>query len=357
MSFWYNVAPMYAFAPMNIPTNLRESWTHEGFRERIYANQPTIPTMIDPQNENMVLLQIPSQVMLLQQFKSPLDPSSAIEPQNIVHPALVHQIEYYPSPVIEIEDHPAPVFELDHTTPVIKLEDHPAPVLELEEHTTPVINLEDHPAPLIKLEYPVLPELSGTTVAADGAIDSQKLVQPETVIKLEYPSMPDLSETTVDQTPPIQLQIAVQQASVTKSEMSVSKMSTLKLMIKSRTQSDLTCPHCDRPFMKQCSLTQHINYHHKGVRPFKCSKCGKRFNTKEQNEKHALLHHKDNEKKKFCCVVCPRTYVNRADLVRHEQLHYRTRMHDYICKKKFVRMDQMLRHQMTRSCVIFKNRR
>ncbi|XP_065164204.1 transcription factor Zelda [Atheta coriaria] len=107
------------------------------------------------------------------------------------------------------------------------------------------------------------------------------------------------------------------------------------------------CFDCDKVFNKSCYLTQHNKTFHSGDKPFKCTRCGKRFSVDEQYQEHLAKHAGDKPHK---CDLCPKQFNHKTDLRRHMCLH--TGQKPYacdICHKGFIRKDHMLKHCETHS--------
>lgn len=102
------------------------------------------------------------------------------------------------------------------------------------------------------------------------------------------------------------------------------------------------CFDCDKIFNKACYLTQHNKTFHSGDKPFKCSRCGKRFSCETQYQDHLTKHAGD---KPYKCDLCPKQFNHKTDLRRHMCLH--TGQKPYACDtcgKGFIRKDHMLKH-------------
>lgn len=102
------------------------------------------------------------------------------------------------------------------------------------------------------------------------------------------------------------------------------------------------CFDCDKVFNKACYLTQHNKTFHSGDKPFKCTRCGKRFSCENQYQDHLSKHAGD---KPYKCDLCPKQFNHKTDLRRHMCLH--TGQKPYTCEtcgKGFIRKDHMLKH-------------
>lgn len=104
----------------------------------------------------------------------------------------------------------------------------------------------------------------------------------------------------------------------------------------------IRCIDCDKVFNKACYLTQHNKSFHTGARPYKCEKCGKRFECESQHQEHLSKHAGD---KPFKCEICPKQFNHKTDLRRHMCLHSGSKPFSCnICGKGFIRKDHMVKH-------------
>ncbi|XP_065216517.1 transcription factor Zelda [Planococcus citri] len=105
------------------------------------------------------------------------------------------------------------------------------------------------------------------------------------------------------------------------------------------------CTVCNKHFNKACYLTQHNKSFHSGYKPFKCARCGKRFQKDEQFRVHSEKHAGE---KPYKCEICPKQFNHKTDLRRHACLHTNERPFNCdICQKGFIRKDHMLKHRET----------
>ncbi|KAL7043444.1 hypothetical protein ACKWTF_001506 [Chironomus riparius] len=116
-----------------------------------------------------------------------------------------------------------------------------------------------------------------------------------------------------------------------------------QMMIKEeQPKSKIQCQMCPRTFNLRCHLTQHMNIVHTGNRNFKCTKCGKKYQSQELLNHHMEKHLGD---KPFRCSKCVKSYNNKVDLKRHFKTHEEIK--DHICKicgGGFVRSDHLEKH-------------
>ncbi|KAG5667975.1 hypothetical protein PVAND_015933 [Polypedilum vanderplanki] len=103
------------------------------------------------------------------------------------------------------------------------------------------------------------------------------------------------------------------------------------------------CVACNKTFAKRCYFTQHNKQTHPvGLKPFKCSKCGKKFQLQEQLDLHVQKHEGN---KPFKCSQCTKSFNFKTDLKRHIILHTTVKPHVcQQCGKGFIRNDHLLKH-------------
>lgn len=107
---------------------------------------------------------------------------------------------------------------------------------------------------------------------------------------------------------------------------------------------EFRCNICNKTFSKRCYFTQHNKTAHVGHKPFKCIKCGKKYQTQELLDDHMDKHNGD---KPFKCEVpnCPKSFNHKTDLKRHSILHTTEKPHVcQQCGKGFVRKDHLQKH-------------
>ncbi|CAG9768321.1 unnamed protein product [Ceutorhynchus assimilis] len=109
--------------------------------------------------------------------------------------------------------------------------------------------------------------------------------------------------------------------------------------------SKTKCFDCDKVFNRPCYLTQHNKTCHNGDKPYKCSRCGKRFSDEETFNEHTSKHAGDKPHK---CDMCPKMFNHKTDLRRHLCCHTGRKPYACdICGKGFIRKDHMVKHKDT----------
>lgn len=104
----------------------------------------------------------------------------------------------------------------------------------------------------------------------------------------------------------------------------------------------IRCHECKKSFNRICYLTQHNKCFHSGEKPFKCERCGKRFNSEARARDHELKH---GGVKPYRCEICPKSFNHKTDLRRHMCLHSGVKPYACsACGKGFIRKDHMLKH-------------
>lgn len=75
----------------------------------------------------------------------------------------------------------------------------------------------------------------------------------------------------------------------------------------------LQCPHCPEQLVDEVSLKCHIGECHDCLLPFKCSQCGKGYQTHT-----GLMHHVQAHKgKTFMCPVCDTKFTQKFTIKKH----------------------------------------
>lgn len=105
---------------------------------------------------------------------------------------------------------------------------------------------------------------------------------------------------------------------------------------------EFRCQVCNKTFAKRCYFTQHNKTAHVGHKPFKCVKCGKKYQSQELLDDHLMKHDGD---KPFKCQLCTKSFNHKTDLKRHMILHTTEKPHVcQQCGKGFVRKDHLQKH-------------
>ncbi|XP_035537760.1 zinc finger protein 135-like [Morone saxatilis] len=79
-----------------------------------------------------------------------------------------------------------------------------------------------------------------------------------------------------------------------------------------------------------------------GVKPFRCSVCGKRYSWKKSLTDHMRLH---SEGKRFSCSVCNKTFQWRRDVVMHMRIHTGEKPFSCsFCGKRFAQNGNLTSH-------------
>nr|XP_008198699.2 PREDICTED: zinc finger protein 883 [Tribolium castaneum] len=105
-----------------------------------------------------------------------------------------------------------------------------------------------------------------------------------------------------------------------------------------------SCDSCPKTF----SNPENMRYHHathSGVRPHACSVCKKTFIRKRELDRHFATH---TGMKPFKCVKCSKSFGRKDKLVRHMRIHDVNKEHSCtMCAATFNRRDGLLQHIKT----------
>lgn len=109
----------------------------------------------------------------------------------------------------------------------------------------------------------------------------------------------------------------------------------------------LPCPFCNKHFMHQHGLRNHVKVHRHLKPPFSCSKCSKKFKIKSNLCYHMILH---VDKHSFSCHICKKCFSSNWSLKRHLNLHsVRKKLFCSKCKKEFVTKYELKCHMRVHS--------
>ena len=113
-----------------------------------------------------------------------------------------------------------------------------------------------------------------------------------------------------------------------------------------------TCQHCGKVFTKRNTLTRHVNSH-LNLREFKCSECGKGFNTNIDLKGHQKIHAAKRAEntpggKPYDCEICGKIFVKSYNLSKHKASHLVVRKFKCeICDGKFKSNPSLGKHMKT----------
>jgi hypothetical protein len=106
------------------------------------------------------------------------------------------------------------------------------------------------------------------------------------------------------------------------------------------------CPDCGEGFSAQQALDQHMRTH-TGEKPYKCTYpgCDKSFKQKSALTMHIRTH---TGEKPLKCEICGKCFCESSNLSKHRKTHnpdYKFKCDEPGCDKRFIRVDQLRRHQ------------
>lgn len=91
------------------------------------------------------------------------------------------------------------------------------------------------------------------------------------------------------------------------------------------------CAYCDKKFKRKYILVDHIRSH-TGVRPYSCNRCKLKFTTKGGLVQHNEVH----TSKTFECNECGKQFRRKFNLIQHIRIHNNERPYKCTkCKKRF----------------------
>ncbi|XP_047132971.2 myoneurin isoform X1 [Hydra vulgaris] len=83
---------------------------------------------------------------------------------------------------------------------------------------------------------------------------------------------------------------------------------------KLRKKNTLQCHLCNNEFEMVSAIRRHYAEEHPGMKPFACESCGKRFDRRENLNRHIRIHTGD---KKYVCEHCGKGYTDPSGLKKH----------------------------------------
>ncbi|XP_005109546.1 zinc finger protein 569 [Aplysia californica] len=109
------------------------------------------------------------------------------------------------------------------------------------------------------------------------------------------------------------------------------------------------CPDCERKFSDAASMVSHRRHIHTGEKPFSCELCPKAFVTKSDLNRHNLSH---SEERKHECTDCGKRFKQRNALISHMRRKARERSWQCgVCNKSFLSKGGLMAHMAIHSKV------
>ncbi|KAJ8951167.1 hypothetical protein NQ318_021611, partial [Aromia moschata] len=122
-----------------------------------------------------------------------------------------------------------------------------------------------------------------------------------------------------------------------------------------------SCEKCEMRFASPANLDQHLQYHekkshtrlypgfitksdltvheytHYNRRNYKCSLCGKAFNTNKNLRTHNLVVHTDRNLWKYACSICEKRFPLKTNYEQHLKRHTGDKKYETICQQNRVK--------------------
>ncbi|XP_053691165.1 zinc finger and SCAN domain-containing protein 22-like [Sabethes cyaneus] len=161
---------------------------------------------------------------------------------------------------------------------------------------------------------------------------------------------PESSQGTQPESNPVQIVATSKSPPKTAEQPTLTQRGSKKLARKrkfSRVFSDtgIVCTLCKQYFASSGGLKQHNQTNHSGPRQHRCEQCGKRYQSPTKLETHKKRH--TAAEKAIGCSECPKRFNHKWDLKRHYDRKHGVLNARYKCSKcgkGFNRRDQGLQH-------------
>ena len=128
----------------------------------------------------------------------------------------------------------------------------------------------------------------------------------------------------------------------------------MKISNAQRKRDVLRCHICSEEFDMVSAIRRHYTEQHPGMKPFACESCGKRFDRKENLNRHVRIHTGD---RRYICNHCGKGYTDPSGLKKHvlskhSDIHYPCN----VCNANFKSKDSLNRH-LTKHLTEMKNKK
>ncbi|XP_028646626.2 zinc finger protein 773-like [Erpetoichthys calabaricus] len=101
------------------------------------------------------------------------------------------------------------------------------------------------------------------------------------------------------------------------------------------------CSECGKRFNNVSNLQKHRSIH-TGIKPYGCAECGKRFIYSSHLKSHTRVH---TGEKPYCCSECGKRFSNVSSLQRHTTIHTGLKPHGCAeCGKRFIYSSHLKNH-------------
>ena len=101
-----------------------------------------------------------------------------------------------------------------------------------------------------------------------------------------------------------------------------------------------SCSYCEKKFTDMLKLSHHEGSH-RDEKPFTCCTCGKNFTLASTLKRHEMSH----LGKLFGCTMCDKKFSDKRHLKSHQRIHTGDLLSCNQCEKKFTRAEHLKRHE------------
>lgn len=113
-------------------------------------------------------------------------------------------------------------------------------------------------------------------------------------------------------------------------------------------RTNFECDSCGQVFTSTIGLKEHKKYQHNSgtIAKLKCNECLKMF-VKQQTLKTHIAGVHGNNKRPFSCDVCQKSFKTNSTLFSHRKTHQTKSFHCKNCTQSFVELANLKRHERT----------
>ncbi len=123
------------------------------------------------------------------------------------------------------------------------------------------------------------------------------------------------------------------------------KMKSNKKKITNENKNKFSCEICQKTFVKKTTLKDHILREHssENIKEHFCDKCNKSFTRKDNLKEHILRRHSNKEQ--YTCDICGMKFKSLYNYNKHDVVHGKKPFSCSFCGKQFRIKSKFLIHE------------